>query len=562
MFRHKHLQHFSAATLIVLVIILSVQTKAITGGPIFPSAVNFDPNAGIQIASDIRDIAFLNVLDANGDNQSDLFVSSSSGEAGIVTKPGTDFRTFAGIKLPEAPTAQLVADVTGDVQVDLVSLIAPKLIGSKDWRYARITNVTGGDFVTDAILRKDILTQSTIIAPDGKQYQVKENRSPDDGGAIFLSKQLVPMPVPEDAPLPDFNTFLRINEYIAYLLPAQKITDNYQVIVHTNSGENNFAAPNCPVYIPRSINTITAMSTGDINADGKADLILTTHNNAEMNITSFAAGSPSYDGLTHTATLTMNIPAAQINGRDLRGSYFSFVSDPQTLFPIRDAGADQITVDFVLPDTGDGFETIKTALVPGERIHITFNDASNRKDLIYFGDGSGCFTLTDTITGTIFESSFGQVVLPGATEISTDSRSIITDPNNNFLPVDSLAGRKLQIGSSEYTIERSDQGHLFIQPADGDITDTVPDILRARIFTAYAITALSPIPSIDPLSITSTTAIVPAIPNEIQALTGTFRLSEGNPWLSPLDIDQDTDLDLVYIHDQAIFLKTNNEITP
>lgn len=558
----KYSKHISAIVLFFLLIALTIQTKAITVGIAFPNATSFDHSAGVQITSDIADISFLNILDANGDNKADLFISSSTGESGIITKEGTNFRTYSGIKLPEAPTAQLAADMTGDTKPDLISLIAPKLTGSKEWRYAKITSVAPDHFVTDAILRKNSLMQSTIIAPDGKQYQVKENNVADENGFIYLAKQLVPEPVSEE-PLPDFNTFLHTNQYIAYLLPAQRITQNYQVIVHKNIGENNFEALTCSVYIPRDIKTITAISTADANRDSKADLILTTHNDEEMNvINSATAVSPSYDQPTHTATLRINIPSSQINGRDLRGSFFSFVNSPQTLFPIRDATASQITVNFVLPDTGDGFEALKTALNPGDRIHIVFNDESSKKDLIYFGDGKGCFTLTSAMSGTVFESTFGRIILPEATEITSDPRSIITDPNNNFLPINSLSGRRVQIGTNSYTIGQNDQGHVFLEPQAGDITRQSPDILGSKLFTSYTIAPIDPLPIVDPTSITNSITITIDVPNEIQALVGTFKPTEANPWIRPIDIDQDTDLDLVYIHDRSLFLKTNNERTP
>jgi len=564
MFWNKYLKQSAVILFVALLIFLATQTKAVSVGMTFPSAGSFDPNAGVQISSDITDIAFLNILDVNGDSGSDLFVSNAAGEGGIITKEGTNFRTFSSIKLPEAPVAQLAADITGDSKPDLVSLIPPKLIGSKEWRYAKITGVAADHFVTDATLRKNALMQSTIIAPDGKQYQVKENNGSHEDGFIFLEKQLVPEPTTEE-PLPDFNTFLHVDEYVAYLLPVQKITQNYNITVHKNSGENNnFEASNCSLYIPLDIRTITAMSVGDVNRDDKADLVLTTHNSEEMNVVSFPSpDSPaSYDAASHTATLTMNIPPSQINGRDLRGSFFGFVNEPQTLFRIRDASASQIIVDFVLPDTGDGFETLKTALVPGDRIHAVLNDESSKKDLIYFGDGSGCFTYTGEMSGTIFESSFGKVVLPGASEVASESRSVITDSNNNFLPANSLGGRKLQIGTNAYTIEQNDQGHFFIDSSSGDITGNSPDILGAKTFTTYKIAAVDPLPTIDPLTITATTPIVIDVPDEIQALVGTFRLAEANPWIRPIDIDQDTDIDLIYIHDRSLFLKTNNERTP
>ncbi len=560
MFWKKHLKQIGVIIFIGLLVLVATQTRAVVVGITFPTASSFDRSAGIQITSDITNVAFLNVLDANGDSKTDLFVSNAAGEAGIVTKEGTGFRTFSGIKLPEAPTAQLAADVTGDTKPDLVSLIAPKLSGSKEWRYAKINSVAPDYFITDAVLRKNVLLQSTIIAPNGRQYQVKENHGPDTDNAIYLAKQLIPEPAADEA-LPDFNTFLHANEYIAYLLPAQKIVQNYEVVVHKNSGENNFAAVDCSMYIPRDIKTITAMSTGDINRDSKTDLVLTTHSNEEMTVISFPS-EPSYDVASHTATLIMNIPPTQINGRDLRGSFFSFVNNPQTLFPIRDASASQITVDFILPDTGDGFETIKTALVPGDKIQIILNDDGSKKDLVYLGDGGGCFTLSDDMKGGVFESSFGRVILPGATDISTESRSVITDPNNNFLPVDSLAGRSLQIGTNTYSIEHNDQGHLFLTPSAGDISSNAPDILGSKVFTSYTVAAITPTPIIDPATITNAIPITIDVPNEIQALVGTFRLTEANPWLRPVDIDQDADLDLVYIHDHAIFLKTNNERTP
>jgi len=86
--------------------------------------------------------------------------------------------------------------------------------------------------------------------------------------------------------------------------------------------------------------------------------------------------------------------------------------------------------------------------------------------------------------------------------------------------------------------------------------------LGAKTFTTYKIAAVDPLPTIDPLTITATTPIVIDVPDEIQALVGTFRLAEANPWIRPIDIDQDTDIDLIYIHDRSLFLKTNNERTP
>lgn len=524
----------------------------------FPDMTTFDQNTGIEVPSTLSAIKFIGTIKQDSTEKEDIIAFDGSGNGGIVTQENDNFRTYAGLKLAKTPVAMLSYDLTRDQKDDLVSILPAEWLDSKTWQRARIVEVGSDYLITDQLLRKNILTQSTVISSEGAQYSIKSNTGPTDDtprNAIYLEKQLAPE---ENNSLDDYRTMFSAGQYISYLLPTKVINQNLQVSVNTNLGNHNFAAVACTPFVPQDIETLTAMAVGQFGGDSNIDLRLTTHTTEVMSNSNVAT---AYNPDSHVLTFTISVPPSQIHDRNLTGSYISLTASPNKLLPIRQGTTNQLIVDITLPDTGEGVDAFQSSLLPGDRFLLTSNTDETKKDLVYKGDGQGCFTYTGSMQGTVLESSFGNTHLPNATEQTTEPRSVITDLNANFLPIDSLAGRSLLIGTTSYGIEHNDQYHIYLAPAAGNISSAALDIIHQHTTTNYTVAPVTPTPTFSDTDDLKVVTLVVDIPSSVQAVIGGLNLEGGKPMVRAIDIDQDGDKDIVYLKSGHIFLKKNNEIS-
>lgn len=524
----------------------------------FPNMTTFSQNTGVEVPSTINTIKFIGTIKQDDANKEDIVAFDDSGKGGIITQQNDNFRTYAGLNLTKTPVAMLSYDLTQDQKEDLISILPAEWLDSKSWQRARIVEVGSDYLITDQLLRKNILTQSTIISNDGSQYSIKSNTGPTDDtprNAIYLEKQLAPE---ENNSLDDYRTLFSAGQNISYLLPTKVISKNLQVAISTNLGDHNFASASCTPFIPQNIETLTSMAVGQFGGDSNIDLRLTTHTTETMSNSNVAT---SYNPDSHVITFTISVPPSQIHDRNLTGSYISFTASPNKLLPIRQGTSNQLIVDITLPDTGEGVDAFQASLLPGDRFLLTSNTDDSKKDLVYKGDGQGCFTYSGSIQGTVLESSFGNTHLPNANELTGEPRSVITDLNANFLPIDSLVGRTLLIGTTSYDIEHNDQYHLYLAPAAGNISGTVLDIIHNHTTTNYTIEAIAPAPTFSEADDLKVVTLVVDIPSSVQAVIGGLSLEGGKPMVRAIDIDQDGDKDIIYLKSDHIFLKKNNEIS-
>lgn len=524
----------------------------------FPEVSHFDHSTGTQLATDINNISFIGTIKNDADTQQSIVAFDEQGKGGIITYDNGNTRTFTGLNFSRTPTAQLSYDVTNDQKEDLISILPGKWIDSKTWHRARVLEVGSNYLVIDQLIRKDILTQGTVIAKDGKQYAIRSNTGPTDPSprnAIYLDKQITPS---EESNLGDYRSRFVSGEYISYLAPTKVISENPKIVIAHNLGNHNFEIQTCTPYLPQNIDTITSLAVGRFDSNNTIDLDIITHQTEEMSSSNVTT---NYASDSHTLTFTIAVPPNAIHSRNLTGSYVSFMNSPEKLFPIRAASSNQLIVDLVLPDTGEGVDNFQTALLPGGTFLMTSNTDDSKHDLIYSGDGRGCFSYTGEMKGVALENSYGKVLLPNATALTSDSRSVITDLNANFLPINSLAGRKVRLGSQEYTIEANDQYHIFLTPQDGDISQRIGDILHQHQTNEYSILASTTIPTADTANMQKITTLVVDVPSSIQAMIGGTTLEGGKPMVRAIDIDHDGDKDLIYLNNQHIFLKKNNEIS-
>lgn len=541
-------------TLAATALYLLPSARALAPQETFPSASSFARGLGTEIETDLSDIAFLNIIDSTNSRRADILAINSIGKGAIVSKSGESYRTYQGLDFASVPNAQIISDVTGDDLPDIISLLPAKKIPSKEWHYGKITQVGADYFSIDVPLRKNILTSSTIIAPNGKQYVVSKNNNPDDDSprnAIYLETE-----IGNTSAIPPYTTFLQINQFIAFLVPLTVPTEEPSLMVHINQNNNNFTPTECRMYIPRDIQHITSLATLDVNNDGKKDLALLAHPRELLHTTSVRS---SYNADSKVLTFTMVPAINEIGRRDLRGSYFSLTKNPDQLFKIESNTDNQIVVNIQLPPSGDGLDTLKNSFQSGDNFWLTLNDEASRENLVYFGDNTGCFTYTGEIQGIVYEGNFGRALLPNANTLPDSNRTIITDTTLSLLPINSFANRRLRIESDSYTIEYNDQGHIYLATQHGDITAQLPSVAAGNVATTYTIEALTPQPSVNLDRADQITNTFRDIPNEITSMINTIPLATTNPWIRPVDIDQDTDIDLLFIHQNHIFLKLNNE---
>lgn len=522
----------------------------------FPDTSTFDQSTGTAINTTLSNIEFISTNKQDGNDHDNIIAFDADGNGAIITTEGNEFRTYDGLKMSQTPVATISADVTADQKSDLISILPPKWINTKDWRKARVIEVGSDYIITDQLLRKNILTQATVIGNNGNQYLVKSNTGPTDESprnAIYLEKQIAPE---ENPALEDYRDLFSVGQYISYLIPIKAVSDNPTVMISRNEGSHNFVNLACKPFVPQDIATITTLAIGEFVGDRNPDLSIITHTSEELTSSNV---NTTYNTETHILTFTISVPPSQIRSRPLTGSYISFTNSPNKLIPIRQATDTQLIVDITLPSTGEGLEAFQTALLPGDIFWLTSNTDDTKEELIYKGDGQGCFSFTGNMKGTVLETSYGQIKLPNATEISSQARSVITNLNANYLPVDSLAGRTLRISDNQYVIDHNDQYHLYLSPSAGDIRAQVPDALHQSIATTYAITALEPQPVSNEDRMTKVVTLVIDIPSSVQNLIGGTTLETNKPQVRAIDIDSDRDKDLIYLNAGRIFLKRNNE---
>lgn len=547
-----------SALLIVLTInqLLVTSLHAVAERESFPDTSTFDQSTGTAINSTLESIQFISTVKQDNSDQEDIIAFDATGNGAIITKERSEFRTYRGLKMPEAPIAMLSADLSADQKSDLVSMLPPKWISTKDWRRARIIEVGSDYIITDQLLRKNILTQSTVISNNGNQYIVKSNTGPTDESprnAIYLDKQIEPE---ENPTLEDYRDLFSVGEYISYLMPIKAISKNASIVISRNNGSHNFINLACKPFVPQDIATPTALAVGEFSGDRNIDLSIITHASEELSSNNVTT---AYNTDTHILTFTISVPPSQIRSRNLTGSYISFTSSPNKLIPIRQGTDNQLIVDITLPATGEGLEAFQTAILPGDLFWLITNTDDTKQELIYAGDGQGCFSYTGSIKGSILETSYGQVKLPNAAEVGGQARSVITDLNANWLPIDSLADRKIRIGDNQYNIEHNDQYHLYLTPSAGNISDRVADAIHQNTTTNYDIISIDPQPVSSEETMTKVSTLVMDTPSSIQALIGGTTLQSNKPQVRSIDIDQDGDKDLIYLNAGRIFLKLNNE---
>lgn len=550
---------YAAVLSIIGSVYLSFSVQAEVQIETFPIATSFDQNLGNEIQTDLTEVNFLNVLDSNNDRQPELLAIDSDAKGAIIVKQADNYRSFKGLEWERIPQGQIIGDITADNLPDIISLLPAQKSSSKEWHYGKITAVSSDKFKIDISLRKNILAQSTIIGPNGKQYQVAKNNGPQDEtdpDFIFLAKSLEP---DAGVSLPNYSTFLAVNQFIAYLLPVEMAVSTPSIVIHKNMGNHNFVEGACTPHIPADITTVTSLVLGDINNDRKKDFALLTHPREQLNSSHLQT---NYNNDSKIFTLTIQVPSNQIRERNLAGSFFSFNKFPQHLFRIRENTSNQITVVIQLTQNAVGLNILQSSMLAGDTFWLTLNDEVSRKAHVYLGDNQGCFTYTNTIKGTVFETSFGRVTLPGANAVSENERTILTDTTTSFLPIDSLVNRSVTILGQSYTIEHNDRHHLFLAPGDGDLRPRVTDALHSRAPSVYEIQESRPTLTLDLTSVDQIMNIYRDVPNGINNLIDNPPLAENATWVRPVDIDQDTDIDLVFIQQKRLFLKLNNERTP
>jgi len=530
------------------------RVKAVTIIETFPSASSFSNDFGTEVDTQLSNISFLNSIDSNNDGQEDILAINNDGKGAIIIRSNASYTTFAGLNFNAIPQSQIIEDFTNDNLPDIISLLPEKRAQSMAWRYGKITQVTNNSFAIDTPLRQNILGGSTIIAPNGKQYSVQKNNGPNDeapANSIFLDKE-----IGSADSLPAYTTFLSTNQYVAYLLPTQKTIESAQVQVHINRDKNNFASPTCSLYLPKTDQAITALASGDFNGDQKKDLVIISHPRVELPTTRFQA---TYDSDRRVLTITLTVPNNEFTTSDLRGSYFSFSKYTDQLFKIASNTNNQIVINILIPPSGANVEDLKNAMAAGDSFWLTLNDEANSTNHTYLGNGEGCFTYTGEVKGLIYASNFGHVTLPGADSLADNNRTVITDTSLSLLPVDSFANRQIKIGENTYTIEHNDQGHIYLPPEVGDITGNTRSIASTTAVSTYTIMPLSPAIRVNLDEATQIVSVFREIPNELSTMIDYKPLPEDNPWLRPIDIDDDGDIDIIFIHQNRLFLKLNNE---
>lgn len=538
--------------------VLITSLHAVAERESFPDTGFFDQNTGTAITSSLNPISFINTIKQDATSQEDIIAFDETGKGAIISRVNGEFRTYNGLKLPQPPLATLSADLSNDQKEDLISLLPAKWISSKDWRRARIVEVGSDYIITDQLLRKNILAQATVVSNSGNQYTVRSNTGPTDDSprnAIYLDKQIAPE---ENPTLADYRELFTVGQYVSYLMPVKTISTNVSLLVNKSSGSPNLTTVSCKPFIPHDIATPTALAIGQFGGDSNLDLSLITHTTEELQSSNV---STAYNAETHIITFTISVPPSMIRSRNLTGSYISFTNSPNKLIPIRQGTENQLLVDITLPATGEGLEAFQTALLPGDIFWLTTNMDDSKRELIYYGDGQGCFSFTGSLKGTVLETSFGQVKLPNASQTGTESRSIITDLNTNWLPIDSLANRSVRIGDNQYTIDHNDQYHLYLEASAGNISARVPDAIHQGVSTNYEIVALEPQPASSEENIIEVVTMVMDTPSSIQSMIGGTTLTTNKPQVRAIDIDQDTDKDIIYLNAGRIFLKINNEIS-
>lgn len=536
--------------------VLTTPLQAVAERESFPDTASFDQSTGTAINTSLNQIAFISTMKQDETDQENIVAFDETGNGAIIARENGEFRTYTGLKLPQTPLALLSADISNDQKEDLVSILPPQWINSKDWRRARIVEVGSNYIITDKLLRKNILTQSTIISNSGNQYIVKSNTGPTDDSprnAIYLDKQIAPE---ENPTLADYRELFSVGQYVSYLMPIKAISKNIAVHVNKSTGSPNLITVDCKPFIPRDIATPTALAIGQFGGDNNLDLSLITHTSEELQSNNV---STTYNTDTHVLTFTIAVPQSMIRSRNLTGSYISFTSSPNKLIPIRQGTENQLIVDVTLPATGEGLEAFQTALLPGDIFWLTTNTDDTKRELIYYGNGQGCFSYTGSLKGAVLETSYGQVTLPHASAVGTTSRSVITDLNANWLPIDSLANRSIRVSDNQYTIEHNDQYHLYLEAAAGNVSAQVPDALHQKASTPYEIVAIDPLPVSPEVRMTKVVSLVIDTPSSIQSMIGGTTLTSNKPQVRSIDIDQDGDKDIIYLNAGHIFLKINNE---
>ncbi len=216
--------------------------------------------------------------DFNGDGKLDLVCANESGNTlTVLTNNGSGgFALAATLNVGNAPVWVVATNINGNVRPDLVCA------NSGDNTLSVFTNNGSGGFglvSTVAVGNSPECVVAADINGDGKVDLITANNGDatltvltNDGTGNYVASSILGAPgVPTSVAAADVNGDGKVDLICAnQLLSAVNGTLGGSLTVYTNDGGGNFAVASSP-FAPSV--AIGSFATGDVNSDGKVDLI-------------------------------------------------------------------------------------------------------------------------------------------------------------------------------------------------------------------------------------------------------------------------------------------------
>jgi len=604
-------RYILASTFLLFFLVLRTLTGNVLaefwGEEDLPPASSFDASAGLQLEG-AEDTFFVGAADFNVDNLPDLIGANDEGLT-IYTNVLENEERLRGPFRAEGTSVELDSNYAliqghyledkNDPDVDLLVLTSPEIEYVKEEKTGTITNIPYIYRIVDsnATWRYNELT-GLKLRPNAeleKEFEIVGN-GPRESGApdttpyidVYASQE------PENR----VDHYAEVGDIYSYQVWAQKESEPMKLKVFLNEKEKGvFLEPECevPLGLPEG-RVISRVAAGDYNRDEILDLALLYTEGyvgriAEYEWTEGVHGTvyslPKEDKSlvaklfrtplvqarqgTHgnnsgrfetpfRADIIITDYEARFDQMELNGGFLIPDINRNYAFPIVSWSANASSVSaevelYGVSSAEEGENFMNSLTLNGNSYAIKTGDLEAK---MLKGLGGGCFQSVDAYSGEVYEVDY----LPKEDEPGV-SWTVFTDPTQNFLPEDSLLGRKVYFSKDETDSGRFEIAHnsktaIYLLPEEGDRTRSIDDTKNDNDPSLYII---------EPLEETFEFSWDEVIPDRLSTaiLPSSYlsRVKNLSTVVPPVraafaDFDQDERIDFVYANGN-LFFKQNQE---
>lgn len=259
----------------------------------------------------------LKVTDLNADGFNDVVVANFSNALGVSllynSKTGT-FPTRTPVMSGDLPISVDVRDINNDGNLDLI--VANSGSGSNN--LALITGKAGGTFNTPTLLTAGNIprfVQFVDVNKDGKHDIIVANEFSanvsvllNDGAGNFAAKKDYQAGSgPYMVQAADFTGDGNIDLLVC-------LNKDATVALLANNGDGTFAAPKAASLGTAMASSPTSIALGDINADGRPDVVSAIYADQKIGLTLNSAGALGQTTMLTATGFPRGIVAADVNG--------------------------------------------------------------------------------------------------------------------------------------------------------------------------------------------------------------------------------------------------------